>query len=126
MRIETTRKFKVRPLDFLYYKAKRDCTHSGSSLGFVNGYYGSCAECIGCLGKAEFVGERAIFETDQLTYSKLAGVYYKNLFVDAKCFEVVEEAFEFCNNYDSICYEWAVITGCVCGSGSVSDGRDTQ
>lgn len=34
-----------------------------------------------------------------------------------------DDAYNFCNNYDSVCYDWVVITGCVCSSGSVSDGR---
>ncbi len=33
-------------------------------------------------------------------------------------------AHTFCQQFDSDCYEWAVITGSICSSGSVSDGRD--
>ena len=48
---------------------------------------------------------------------------------DAPKIEVVgfnneDDAYNFCNNYDSVCYEWAVITGCICSIGSISDGRD--
>lgn len=46
--------------------------------------------------------------------SKIAVVGFKN----------EEDAYNFCNQYDSVCYEWAVTTGCICSSGSVSDGRD--
>ena len=40
-------------------------------------------------------------------------------------FDNERKAYDFCTTYDSICYEWAVITGCVIASGSTSDGRDT-
>ena len=39
-------------------------------------------------------------------------------------FDNEDDAYNFCTSYDSICYEWAVITGCICTSGSVSDGRE--
>jgi hypothetical protein len=38
-------------------------------------------------------------------------------------FKYEKDAYSFCISYDSICYEWAVISGCVVVSGSVSDGR---
>ena len=40
-------------------------------------------------------------------------------------FKDEDAAYNFCQNYDSVCYEWAVISGCICSSGSLDDGRDT-
>jgi hypothetical protein len=40
-------------------------------------------------------------------------------------FEDEERAYDFCNNYESNCCDWAVVTGCLVQSGSRSDGRDT-
>lgn len=84
MRIETDRKFLVKPLAFLYFNAKPGCNHGG------NLWMGHCDRCLGCLGNKEFIGERAVFETDQLTESNLAGVYHGKLFVDAKLFTVLQ------------------------------------
>ena len=84
-RIETTRKFKVSPVGFLYFNIKPKCDHDGR---FWMGY---CYKCVQRYSKADFIGERAVFETDGLTISRLAGIYRDGRYIDAKYFKVIEE-----------------------------------
>ncbi len=89
-RIETTRKFLVKPNGLLYFNAKPNCDHS-EYFGLLGRNMGNCPACLGCLGNSEFIGERAVFETDELTESKIVGIYFANLFIDANFFKIIEE-----------------------------------
>lgn len=83
--IKSKRKFRVKPKDFLYYKTSSHCNHRN------NPWWGHCPDCINVIDTSEFISEKSVIETDKLTYSKLKGVYYKNMFITVEYLDVIEE-----------------------------------